>query len=78
MPDLVDSGAALIFSRLDVNGDGVVSAAERRSVSAPLAELVVHADRNHDGLTTNPELTAEMKLGAERDQQSKRAMRFVQ
>jgi Ca2+-binding EF-hand superfamily protein len=66
LPDQESIQAAVIMMRLDKNGDGRISRAELESPEAePLREVLQSADRNHDGLTTEEELTTELRLRAE-------------
>jgi len=61
MPNQAAAWAATIFRTLDTNHDGQISAAERAR-SASFGEIIMSADRNHDGFTTMSELTGELLL----------------
>ncbi len=63
LPKQTDGQAASIFGLLDVDHDGRISAAEGgREESATLREILMSADRNHDGFTTMRELTEELLI----------------
>lgn len=61
IPDQASAWAATILGTLDTNHDGQISAAERARYAA-FNELIMSADRNHDGFTTMDELTTELQL----------------
>jgi Ca2+-binding EF-hand superfamily protein len=55
--------AVVILEQFDIDHDGRISAAEwEREQSASLREIIMSADRNHDGFTTMAELTEELLL----------------
>jgi Ca2+-binding EF-hand superfamily protein len=63
MPHLAAAWAAVIFGQFDIDHDGRISAIEsEREQSASLREIIMSADRNHDGFTTMTELTEELLL----------------
>jgi Ca2+-binding EF-hand superfamily protein len=66
MPHQADSLAAGLFEEFDTDHDGRISAAEwGREQSASLREIIMSADRNHDGFATMNELTQELLLREE-------------
>jgi len=78
LPDRTANQARLILSRLDLNGDGRISAAERASAGErQLRDLLEHADRNHDGATTPDELTEELQLREEQWRQFENGSRVA-
>ena len=63
--------AASIFAQLDLDHDGRISAAEwGREDSAALREILMSADRNHDGFATMAELTTELLIREQGNGQS--------
>jgi Ca2+-binding EF-hand superfamily protein len=63
MPHQAAAWAAVLFGQLDIDHDGRISAIEsEREQSASLREIIMSADRNHDGFTTMTELTDELLL----------------
>ncbi len=63
MPNRAAAWTAVIFGQFDIDHDGRISAAEWKSEqSASLREIIMSADRNHDGFTTMAELTDELLL----------------
>ena len=76
IPDQRQLKAAMLFMRLDADGDGVISSEEGRSQEdASLRVLLQSADRNHDGFVTRRELQEEMLLRAEQRRQLDAARR---
>ncbi|HEV2688434.1 MAG TPA: hypothetical protein VGV35_07760, partial [Bryobacteraceae bacterium] len=67
IPEREATQAATIMLRLDKNSDGSISRTELESDEAePLRELILSADRNHDGVTTKDELVRELRLRTEK------------
>jgi Ca2+-binding EF-hand superfamily protein len=63
MPNRAAAWAAVIFGQFDIDHDGRISAVEsEREPSVSLHEIIMSADRNHDGFTTMTELTEELML----------------
>ncbi len=60
IPNRAAAWAATIFETFDTNHDGQISAGERAR-SASFGEIILSADRNHDGFTTVYELTEELR-----------------
>jgi Ca2+-binding EF-hand superfamily protein len=63
MPHQAAARAVVIFGQFDIDHDGRISAVEsEREQSVSLREIIMSADRNHDGFTTVNELTGELLL----------------
>ena len=76
IPDQQHLKAAMLFMKLDANGDGVISSEELQSQEdSSLRVLLQSADRNHDGFVTRKELQDELLLRAEQKRQLEAARR---
>jgi Ca2+-binding EF-hand superfamily protein len=75
LPDPVESQAAIYFSRVDVDADGVISATEASNApDEQMKQMLAAADRNRDGAVTGAELLTEVRLRIERENQLRQAI----
>lgn len=66
LPEPAAFQSYMFLSRLDKNGDGVISKRERTgALGEMLADVLNRADRNHDGIVTERELTDEIRRSAD-------------
>lgn len=76
LPDPVESKAAIFFSRVDIDADGIISAME--AANAPEEQtrrLLAAADRDRDGAVSGAELLTEVRLRIEREIQLREAIK---
>jgi hypothetical protein len=75
-PDLVWAvlESAAILEAVDTDGDAGITTAERLAPrAARYGEIIVAADRDHNGISTRTEVTAELRLRRERQRQQEAA-----
>lgn len=78
IPDLVSQHVSIILSRLDKNGDDVLTLSERMEWEAdPLRRTIETADRNGDGVITRQELIDRLKVSREGKDQLDRLLRPI-
>jgi Ca2+-binding EF-hand superfamily protein len=70
LPDQQNIRAAMLFMKLDANGDERISREEREGPDESSVRGLLHgADRNNDGFVTRNELQVELRLRAEQKRQ---------
>jgi hypothetical protein len=61
-----EAGRVAVFARLDADGNGSLSEAERQNMRGPLSRGLANADANGDGQISRAEFMAQPYAGFER------------